>query len=240
LQQVVLHDISDDTNVVKVATSTFGTEGFLEGDLHRGDVLVVPDPTEQFVTESQNQQVLDHFFTQVVVDSVDFVFGEQWGDLLLQFTVGGQVTAKRLFNDDSELTVLRVDELLDLLTDGVEDGRRQGQVEQSFWDLYVVLGFVFLSGGFQFLVTVVGVVWVTHIRAQVQEVLLGFFVAALKVGGDLGFEVLVGQVGSGVANDLDSWGQLLFSKQAKQGREGFFASQVTGSTENDDSDVVTE
>jgi hypothetical protein len=57
---MVLHDISDDTKLVEIATPTLGAEGFFEGDLDVVDVISIPSSSEELVTKSQNQNVLYH------------------------------------------------------------------------------------------------------------------------------------------------------------------------------------
>lgn len=74
LQKMVLHDITDDAELVKVPTSAFGTKRLLEGDLDVVDVIAVPGCSQELVTESQNQQVLDHLLSEIVVDTEDLLF----------------------------------------------------------------------------------------------------------------------------------------------------------------------
>lgn len=64
-----MHDISNDAELVKVSTSTFGAKGFLEGNLNIVDVVSVPCGSEERVSKSENQDVLDHLLTKVVVNS---------------------------------------------------------------------------------------------------------------------------------------------------------------------------
>lgn len=86
LQQMVLHHISDDTNVVEVATSALSAERLLEGDLHVGNVVLVPHGGQELVAEPQNVQVLDHLLTEVVIDSEDLRLLPQGSQALLQLS----------------------------------------------------------------------------------------------------------------------------------------------------------
>ena len=52
LQEVVLHHVPDDAELVKVATPTLGTEGFLECDGDAGNVVSAPGWTEDHVSKS--------------------------------------------------------------------------------------------------------------------------------------------------------------------------------------------
>lgn len=73
LEEMVLHDITNDTELVKVAPATLGTKGLLEGDLDVVDVVSVPRGAEERVAKSKNQNVLDHLLAQVVVNSEQFL-----------------------------------------------------------------------------------------------------------------------------------------------------------------------
>ena len=71
---MVLHDIANDTEFIKVPTAAFGAERLLEGDLNIVNVIAIPGSAEEFVAESQDKQVLDHLLAQVVVDTKDLLF----------------------------------------------------------------------------------------------------------------------------------------------------------------------
>jgi hypothetical protein len=60
LQQVVLHNVANDTKFVKVATSSFRSNLLFERDLHVVDIIAVPKGREEYVGEPQVNQVLDH------------------------------------------------------------------------------------------------------------------------------------------------------------------------------------
>jgi len=71
---MVLHDIADDAKLIKVATTTLGTEGFFEGNLDVVNVISIPSGSEELVTKSQNQNVLYHLLAQVMVDAENLLF----------------------------------------------------------------------------------------------------------------------------------------------------------------------
>ena len=56
LQQVVLHHITDNAEVVEVTAAPLGAERLLERDEHAGDVVPVPRGPEQTVAESANAE----------------------------------------------------------------------------------------------------------------------------------------------------------------------------------------
>ena len=49
LKKVVLHDVSDDSKLVKVSSSSLGSKGFLEGDGDACNGVTVPRGTEDHV-----------------------------------------------------------------------------------------------------------------------------------------------------------------------------------------------
>jgi len=147
----VLHNITDDTELVKVATSALGTEWLLEGDLDVVNVVAVPGGAEELVTEAKNEDVLDHLLTQVVVDTEDLLFLPIWLKSALQLSRAAKVLTEWLFDlrsgrsvlcrsrvrvlgeayDDSRDTVLWVAVLLEVLGDGNEDTWWEGHVEDA-------------------------------------------------------------------------------------------------------------
>ena len=66
---MILHDISDNSELVKVSSATLGSEWFLECDGDAGDMISVPCGSEDHVAKPQTDQILHHLFTQIVIDS---------------------------------------------------------------------------------------------------------------------------------------------------------------------------
>lgn len=86
LPLTVLHNITDDTKLVKVSSTALSSERLLEGDLDVVDVVPVPGCAEELVTEPENEDVLDHLLTQVVVNSVKLIFGPVWRQCALELS----------------------------------------------------------------------------------------------------------------------------------------------------------
>jgi hypothetical protein len=70
---MVLHNVTDDAKLIKVPSSSLGTEGLLECDLNIVDVVSVPGGAQERVTETQDQNVLYHLLAEVVVDTEQLV-----------------------------------------------------------------------------------------------------------------------------------------------------------------------
>jgi len=114
------------------------------------DVVAVPCGTEKLVTESENENILDHLFAEIVVDTEDFLFTPVWCKSVLEFSGRAKVLAERLLNlripyvnkahdtsisgvtyNDSGDAVLRVTVLLQVLRNRNEDTRGKGHVEDT-------------------------------------------------------------------------------------------------------------
>ena len=73
---MVLNHVAHGAGIVVVAPAALDTDGFGHGNLHVIDTGTVPARLENAIGKAQRQQVLDRFFTQVVVDAINAGFGE--------------------------------------------------------------------------------------------------------------------------------------------------------------------
>ena len=71
---MVLHHVAQLSDLVVIGPSTLNAYHFPYRDLNVINAGVVPLAIDEAVCETQNQQILDRFFTQIVVDSVDRLF----------------------------------------------------------------------------------------------------------------------------------------------------------------------
>lgn len=85
LQQVILHHVPNDAELVEVAAPALSSERLLEGDLHRGYVVPVPRRIEHSVPKSQSHQVLHHLFAEIMIDTIDLFFSEQRRQMIRKF-----------------------------------------------------------------------------------------------------------------------------------------------------------
>jgi len=69
--------LSAERSLGEVAPAALDADGFGDGDLHVGDVVLVPLRLEQAVGETQGDQVLHRVLAQVVIDAVGAVFREE-------------------------------------------------------------------------------------------------------------------------------------------------------------------
>ena len=83
---MVLHDITNDTELIEVAATAFSTEWLFERDLDRVNVIPVPSGAEELVSESQNQEVLHHLLAEIMINAEDFFFLPVWLQCLLKLS----------------------------------------------------------------------------------------------------------------------------------------------------------
>jgi hypothetical protein len=95
---MVLHDIADDAKLIEVTTAALGAKGLFEDNLHAGNVMSAPVGAKELVSESEDEQVLDHLLTKVVVDTVDFFLFPIWLERSLKLSRAFKVFAKGLLN----------------------------------------------------------------------------------------------------------------------------------------------
>jgi hypothetical protein len=61
-------------------------------------VVSIPGRAEEFVTESEDEDVLDHLLTQIVVNAVELVLGPVWRERALKFAGAGKIFAEGLLD----------------------------------------------------------------------------------------------------------------------------------------------
>jgi hypothetical protein len=62
------------------------------------DVVPVPCGAKELVTKSENEDVLDHLLTQVVIDTVELIFGPVWCERSLKLSGAGEIFTERLLD----------------------------------------------------------------------------------------------------------------------------------------------
>jgi hypothetical protein len=66
---MILHDIPNNAKFIEIATTTLCAKGFFERDLDIGNMLTSPRCTEKGIRETQNEEILHHFFPEVMIDT---------------------------------------------------------------------------------------------------------------------------------------------------------------------------
>src|SRR6267378_4660365 len=100
LQDVALNHVTERARGFVETAAALDAQSFGGGDLDVIDVIPVPKRLEYSVAKAENEQILDGILAEVVIDAVDLLFVENIKDDAIQFFCGGQVPAKRFFDDD--------------------------------------------------------------------------------------------------------------------------------------------
>ncbi len=132
LQQVVLDHVPRDADPVEVSGPTADSDVLRHGDLDVIDVVVVPHRLEQLIGEPQRHHVLHGFLAQIVIDAEHRARREHAGDDPVQLLRAGQVVAERLLDHHpAPATGLLLGQAVrpQLIDDGLEQARRDGQIE---------------------------------------------------------------------------------------------------------------
>src|SRR5579862_5251901 len=125
---MILHDVADGADLVVEPAASLHADLFGHGHLDARDVLAVPHWLEERVREAKVDKVLNWFLSKVMVDPKDRRFRKRPMQRSVQALGGGEVTAKRLFNDDARAVMgVRLGEAFGY---GREQLRRDGQVIQ--------------------------------------------------------------------------------------------------------------
>ena len=97
---MVLDHVTHHTGTFVVRATTLNTNRFGIGNLDVIDVLPVPDRLEDSVCKTKDDQILDSFFSQIVVDSVNLVFIKHGSDFSVKLSSGIEVCTEGLLDDD--------------------------------------------------------------------------------------------------------------------------------------------
>ena len=83
LELTVLHNIPNNAEIVKVSTTSFSTNGFLKCNLDVINVFAIPDLAEEDVGKSHRHHIFNHFFTQIMINTIDLIIKRVIKDQLL-------------------------------------------------------------------------------------------------------------------------------------------------------------
>lgn len=91
--------LPNDAKLVKIASTTLGTERLFERNDHALDRVTIPDALEDLIGETQHDQILDHLFAKIVIDAVDLLFDKQLGQMQAQLVRCLQVATEWFLHD---------------------------------------------------------------------------------------------------------------------------------------------
>lgn len=103
----------------------------LQTDLNIVDVVPVPGSTEKLVTKPEDEQVLNHLLSEIMVNAENLFLSPVRLKCFLEFPGALEILSKWLFNNQACNTFLGVAILLQMLGNGGENARRQCHVEDT-------------------------------------------------------------------------------------------------------------
>ena len=134
---MVLDHVADGARLFVVVAAPLDAKGLSHRDLHVVDVAPVPDRLEDAVAKPQHHDVLNGLFAQVMVDAIDLLLRETFGQRGVQRLGRVVVMAKRLLDDDAReagafrFAALRHPRFMKQLADHRIEGRRRRQIEET-------------------------------------------------------------------------------------------------------------
>lgn len=193
-------------------------------NLHIVDVMTVPRGIEKLVSEPENEDVLNHLLTQVVVNSVDLLLLPVRLQSFLQLPRALKILAERLLNlhkkivlfllclecgddrtyDNPGIALLGVAVLLQLFRYGNENAGRQGHVEDAI--ILLLALFEFLQVSVEVDEGLILVVLAGDVRADFAELLqllLDLFGGHFDVRLDSSQKLCVVHLCPGIADNLN-------------------------------------
>ena len=73
---MVLHDVAKEAFFFKEVAARADADLFGDSDLHMVDVFIIPERFEDGVGKAEDQEILNGFFAEVMVDSIGLGFVE--------------------------------------------------------------------------------------------------------------------------------------------------------------------
>jgi hypothetical protein len=97
---MILDHVAQSAGPFVVRGTPLDAHGFSSSDLHVIDVAAVPNRLEHAVAEPEHHQVLNGFFSEIVVDAKNLILVEVVVELDVELARAAQVCAERFLDDD--------------------------------------------------------------------------------------------------------------------------------------------
>ncbi len=133
LQQMVRDHVAQRAGLFIVSAALFDADLLAGGNLHAVDVAAIPDRLEDAVAESKYQNVLDGFFAQIVIDTIDLILVQDLLQCLVKLAGRIEIAAEGFFDHEPPPAVVLLSSQPDrseLFHDRSKIIRRSGQVEE--------------------------------------------------------------------------------------------------------------
>src|SRR5262245_13461956 len=134
---MVRHHVAQCPNLFVEATATLDTYSFGCCDLNMVDMVTVPERLEDAIGKAQDQDILDRFFAEEVIDPIDLVFSQHLEDLCVEGLRRRKIVSEGFFDDHPPPRSARLfgqSRVTELLDDRSEEALADRQIEQDIGD----------------------------------------------------------------------------------------------------------
>src|SRR5215212_6199327 len=107
---MICDHVAQGSSLFVITGTTADATSFSSGDLHVVDVVAIPDRLKHRVAKTKYEYVLNCIFAEVVIDAIDLILLEHFGNRSIQSLGRFEIAAKRLFDNDAAPVVLLVGE----------------------------------------------------------------------------------------------------------------------------------
>ena len=131
-KNVVLDHVAGDSGLIVIPSSEFNAELLADGDLHVVDVASVPDRLKNTVSETEDHDVLNRFFSEIMVDAVDLGFFDALAERGIEGSCACEVVAEGFLDNDAFPCIVgfgREADEAELLYDFAEESRSHCKIE---------------------------------------------------------------------------------------------------------------
>src|SRR3954464_2833491 len=98
---MILHHITQRTSLLIISTTVFNTNIFGSGNLNVINVVAVPNRFKKRIGKTKRKNILNGFFSKVMVDPVDLFFLEYLSEPDIQIGSAFEIMSKRFFKNHS-------------------------------------------------------------------------------------------------------------------------------------------
>src|SRR5262249_17505641 len=127
LEQMILYDVTHGADLFVESTPALNAEILSHRDLHAFNMGTVPERLQHLVGEAEEQHAMNRLFAKVMINSVNGLLVKSLQKNLIEVTGRLQVSAKRLFDNDSRVASAIC--VRQLLYNGPECRRRYGEIK---------------------------------------------------------------------------------------------------------------
>src|SRR5947199_5164174 len=103
---MIRHHVAQRARVFVVTASLFYPNFLRRGDLDAIDITTIPNRLEDAVAETKDQNILDCFFSQIMIDAINLTFVEDLFDVSIQLPGRSNVSAEWFFDDHASPVIV--------------------------------------------------------------------------------------------------------------------------------------